>query len=505
MVATQHHRASEVGVRILEAGGNAVDAAVAAAFALGVCEPASSGLGGQTMMMLYHAPTRKRIAVDGSSRAPNRAVPGRLSPEQLRRGYASCTVPSTPATLDYALRQYGTLPLSTVLEPVIELAENGYRVTPLQRALTRRERRHLKTGSAGRLFLVDGKNSPPVGFRFRQPALAQTLRRLARYGVDDFYSGRIARAIHRDMVKNGGLIRKDDLAQIPWPIERRPIRGKYGEMSVLTMPPPGAGRTLIEMFNILMRIPGSMRDPDTPRGAIILAEVIRQAFLDRRDRPFDPNFFAQVDERTMLDPDYAAKIARRTRRRIRTHGETTHLSVMDKGGSAVALTQSIERVFGAAVATPELGFLYNNYMYAFEHTDMSHPYHLRPNAVPWASVAPTIIFRKRRPWLTIGSPGSDRITPSIAQVVQRLLGGDSLYEAIEAPRLHCSLEGKVSLEAERMGEDVPPALERYGFEVDEREAYAFYLGCVQAVQFDGKRFRGVADPRRDGAAGGPRR
>ena len=122
-----------------------------------------------------------------------------------------------------------------------------------------------------------------------------------------------------------------------------------------------------------------------------------------------------------------------------------------------------------------------------------------------ASVAPTIIFRKRRPWLAIGSPGSERITPSIVQVVQRLLGGDSLYEAIEAPRLHCSLDGKVSLEAERMGEDILPALERYGFEVDEREAYAFYLGCVQAVQFDGKRFRGVADPRRDGAAGGPRK
>jgi gamma-glutamyltranspeptidase/glutathione hydrolase len=505
MVATQHPRATAIGIEVLQAGGNAVDAAVACAFALGVCEPAASGLGGQTMMMIYDPSSRKRVALDGSSRAPHRAVPGRLAEEQLRRGHKASTVPSTPAVLDYALRNYGTLPLARILAPVAELAEEGFAVSRLQRTLTRRERLHLKSRSAGPLFLIDGKKSPPVGHVFTQPALAATLRRIARRGVQDFYTGRIARAIHADMVRNGGLIRKDDLAQIPWPIARRPIRGRYGDHVVLTTPPPGAGRTLIEMFNILTRIPESMRDLDTPRGAIVLAEVIRQAFLDRRDRPFDPNFWAQIDERTMINPDYAAQVARRTRRRVRSHGETTHLSVMDGSGTAVALTQSIERVFGSCEVTPELGFLYNNYMSAFDYTDISHPYYLRPNAVPWASVAPTVILRKRRPWLVIGSPGSERITPSIAQVVLRLLGGESLYEAVEAPRLFCSVDGVVSLEAERMPEEIPRALERYGFEVKVRDPFAFYLGCVQAVQYDGKRFRGVADPRRDGAAGGPRR
>jgi gamma-glutamyltranspeptidase/glutathione hydrolase len=505
MVSTQHHRATEVGIQILESGGNAVDAAVASAFALGVCEPAASGLGGQTMMIIFDAASRKRTALDGSSRAPNRAVPRRLSPEDIRRGYKAATVPSTPATLEYALRQYGTLPLKRILEPVIDLAENGYHISMLQRKLTLRERRHLRAGSAGPLFLIDGRKTPPAGYRFKQPALASTLRRLSRRGIGDFYTGRIARAIHSDMVRNEGLIRRDDLAQIPWPMVRKPVRGRFGPLSVHTMPPPGAGRTLIEMFNILARIPATMRDIDTPVGAVALANVIRQAYLDRRDRPFDPNFYQQVDERHMLDPDYAAKIARRIRRRIRTAGETTHLSVMDRHGNAVALTQSIERVYGACVATPELGFLYNNYMSAFEHEDFTHPYHLRPNAVPWASVAPAIIFRGRRPWLAIGSPGSERIASSIVQVVLRLLDGDSLYEAIEAPRLHCSLSGKVSLEAERMDAQIRPALERFGFDIDEREAYAFYLGCVQAVMFDGRRFRGVADPRRDGAAGGPRR
>ncbi len=174
------------------------------------------------------------------------------------------------------------------------------------------------------------------------------------------------------------------------------------------------------MINLFMSIPEKERNFDTPRGAFFLAEVIRRAFLDRRDRPFDPSFYPQVDDRKMLSEEYTRLVAKQIRRRIRTHGDTTHLSVMDKAGNVVALTQSIEKVYGSFEVAPELGFLYNNYMSAFEYTDISHPYYLRPNAVPWASVAPTIIFQGRRPWLAIGSPGSDRITSSILQVLMRL-------------------------------------------------------------------------------------
>lgn len=503
MVSTAHHRATEAGVRALTSGGNAVDAAVTAAFALGVCEPAASGLGGQTMMLLYDSASRRKIAFDGSSRAPHRALPNSLSPGDRRRGYRACTVPSTPAVLAYVLRTLGTFPLDRALEPAIELAEHGYLISPLQRALVRRERRYLKGGTAGALFLVGGKKSPSVNYNFKQPQLASTLRRLAEVGIEEFYTGRIARRIHRDMKTNRGVIRKDDLAQIPWPIERRPLTGRFGPHRVFTMPPPGAGRTLIEMLHILSNFRPKRYDPDTPRGALLLAEVIRRAFLDRRDRPFDPNFYAQVDERFMLDQEYARRVAVQTKKRIKTHGETTHLSVMDRFGNVVALTQSIESVFGACVATNELGFLYNNYMNAFDYENISHPYHMRPNAVPWASVAPTIIFRGRRPWMAIGSPGSDRITPSILQVLLRRLSGQSLYEAVEAPRLHCSLQGRVSLELGRMNGDVPAALEKAGFEIDRRDPYSFYMGCVQAVERDGKQYRGVADPRRDGSASGP--
>jgi gamma-glutamyltranspeptidase/glutathione hydrolase len=360
----------------------------------------------------------------------------------------------------------------------------------------------LKERNAGRIFLRDSRKTYPVASTFRQPVLAETLQTLSRRGIKTFYKGGIARAIHEDMRRNDGLIQKDDLAQVPRPIERRPVTCRFEGMRVMTFPPPGAGRTLVEMLNILKQFPKKRRRPGTLDGTLLLGQVIRQAFQDRDDRPFDPNYYPQTRRQRMLSESYASDQAKAIRKRIRTQGETTHLSVMDRYGNAVSLTQSIERVYGACVVTPELGFLYNNYMMAFEHQDISHPYFLRPNAVPWASVAPTIVFIGRRPWLCIGSPGSERITSSILQVLLRL-PFQSPFEAVDAPRLHCSLDGNVSLEASRMRGDIPALLERHGFTIDIRDAYSFYLGCVQLVIHENGEFIGVADPRRDGSAGGP--
>ena len=507
MVATQHHAATAAGVAMLDAGGNAFDAAVAAAFALGVCEPAASGLGGQTMVLVHDAVAGRTFALDGSSRAPNRATQDALvNPRaERRRGYRSTTVPSTPAVLDYLRETQGTLPLADLLQPAIDLAENGYRVSRLQHSLTKREAKYLRKGTAGAIFLREGRHLFRTGAVFRQPALGATLRQLAEQGVADFYLGEIAATIEADMERHDGFIRRDDLAQVPQPIERRPLTGRFFGHRVFTMPPPGAGRTLIEMMNIHQHLPENRRDSQTRAGAVLLAETIRRAFLDRADRPFDPAFYPQHAEKRMLRDDYAQEIAGAINRRYSGHGETTHLSVMDRAGNAVALTQSIENVYGSCAATSELGFLYNNYMSAFEHKDISHPYYLRPNAVPWASVAPTIVFRGRRPWLVIGSPGSERITPSILQVLIRLMHGDTPLEAVTAPRLFCSLSGCVSLEASRLRDDLPQVFEERGLTVDRREAFSFYLGCVQLVVRERNELYGVADPRRDGSAGGPRR
>ncbi|MGD8913931.1 MAG: gamma-glutamyltransferase [Candidatus Thiodiazotropha sp.] len=505
MVSTQHYLATEAGTEMLKSGGNAVDAAVAAAFALGVVEPAASGLGGQTMMLIHLADCGRKFCLDGGTRAPHRTPPGELERAEQLRGHKATTVPSTPAVLAWALQHYGTKPLEETLQPAIRIAEEGYRVSPLQHYLTKREIHHLKVHSGARLFLKNGRTTYPIGAVFRQPALAFTLRRVAEVGIEDFYQGAIARQIHDDMIANDGLIRDDDLAQIPWPVERRPLATHFSNQRVFTFGPPGAGRTLIEALNLLEQFSQSQRDPETPEGALLLANVIRKANLDRSDRPDDPTLFAQELElgEDITHLDYAKRVAKRIQTKIKTHGETSHVSVMDAEGNAVGLTQSIERVYGSFSASPELGFLYNNYMSAFEYQDITHPYYLRPNAVPWASVAPTLVFRGHKPWLTIGSPGSERIVSAILQVLLRLERGATPFDAVEAPRMHCSIKGKVSLEGTRMRDDIPTMLRRRGFDVSVRDPYSFYLGCVQLVLHENDEFIGVADPRRDGSAKGP--
>ncbi len=503
MVSTAHYSATAAGVRTLEQGGNAIDAAVAAALALGVCEPAASGLGGQTMMLVHYRASGTTVAIDGSSRAPNRAVIDSFANlrSDRRRGHLATTVPSSVATYAHVLERYGRLSWATVIEPAIVLAEEGYEVSLLQYRLTRRERKHLQSRPAGALFLQDGRRARRAGTKFVQPALAATLRRLADRGYEDFYLGETARLIHEDMEANGGILRADDLAQIPHPIEREPLAGRFRRNRLLTMPLPGAGRTLVEMLNIHQSLPRELQDIDTPEGAVCLAQTIRQALIDRRDRPFDPNLYSQVSDKQMLNRRYAQQVARQIAE-VHSPGETTHLSAMDSDGNVVALTQSIENVYGSCAASPQLGFLYNNYMSAFDYEDPAHPYYLRPNAVPWASVAPTIVLKDDTPWLAIGSPGSERIPPTILQVLHRLQGCPPLA-AVDAPRIHCSLQGVVSVEASRIATDVLTALEGAGFELNRREPYSFYMGCVQMVMNEGGRLIGVADPRRDGAAAGP--
>lgn len=222
-------------------------------------------------------------------------------------------------------------------------------------------------------------------------------------------------------------------------------------------------------------------------------------------RPYDPNCFPQATHKKMPISEYGRLDARQVHKRVRSHGDSTHLSVMDGEGDVVSRTRSTEGVFGAFAVTPELGFLYNDHMGSFEFEDVGHPYRLGPNAVPWASVAPTIAFRGGRPRLAPGSQGSERIAPAILQVLPRLRAGMSPCEAVEAPRPRCSPNGRVSLEAARMRSDLPARLRSPGFEVDIGDAFAFHRGCVRMAVGERDGCIGVADPRRDGSARGPAR
>ena len=519
MVTTAAPEATEAGVEMLKKGGNAVDAAVAAAMALGVCESQASGLGGQTMMLIYTG--EKVIAVDGSSRSPSLAHVNAIYPQDRSNGCRAATVPSTPAVLWYVHNRYGTLPWQQVLDPARQLAQEGCKITPLQHRLQKRELtefNNIESKSGAKYFLKDGQPYK-AGDVFKQPDLAELLKKISQKGIEEFYEGSIAKIIDADMRENGGLLRYDDLALIPWPIIRKPLKRRFRGVKVYTMPLPAAGRTLLFTLLMLDHLPvDTFKEINYENKKIhLLAEILRKAFLERSDRPFDPNFYPQLVKKDMLRKKYARQSIREILENVdktilstiasedELYGETTHLSVIDNKGMAVSLTQSIERVYGSKAAAAGLGFLYNNYLMDYEYSQVNHPFYLRPNKPPWATVAPTLLFLGDDLWMSLGSPGGERIISILAQFLLHVIDGNlSMEKAMKAPRLYCSLGGRISLEADRFSPGLLEFLKKKGYRVDTREPFAFYLGCIQAVlkRHTGKGFQGIADVRREGTAGG---
>jgi gamma-glutamyltranspeptidase/glutathione hydrolase len=517
MVATAFPDATEAGVEILKRGGNAIDAACAAAFALSVCEPQASGLGGQSIAIIHYK--GKTIMIDGSSRVPSLAHISKIKGDERAVGYRAATVPSTPAALAHMHFHYGKLRWRKILEPAIRIARYGYRITKLQHTIQKRELENflsIPSRSGARYFLKSGAQPYNEGDLFVQLDLAHLLEELAENGVKAFYQGEIARRIDEDMRANHGLIRYEDLAYIPWPVERVPIRRRYRDVSIATTPPPAAGQTLLLVMLMLSNIDPIFLRSETPESFHFLTETFRKAFLLRKQRPYDRNTYPQVSGQKMLNREFARELSTSIRNFIDPNlplveppsedEDTTHLSVIDSEGNAVGITQSIELVYGSKSAAQDLGFLYNNYMMALDIADPSHPYYLRPNMVPWSSAAPAIVFCKNKPWLVTGSPGSERIYSTISQFLVHMVDGSlSLCEAMLRPRLHCTIGGKLSIEADRFSPKVIEYLEKMGYKIVRRQPFDFYLGAVHAalIRLTGKGFQGVAEIRRDGTAGGP--
>ena len=518
MVSTAFPEATQAGVEMLRRGGNAVDAAVAAAFALGVCEPQASGLGGQSMAILHYQ--GKTIALDGSSRVPSLAHIDRIDKKTHRfQGYKATTVPSTPAVLGYLHFRYGKLDWLEVLQPAIKIAREGYQITQLQHDMQKRELEkflNMDSLSGAKYFLKEGQEPYEVGEQFLQKDLSGLLEHLANHGIKSFYTGEIAKQIDEDMRFNEGFLRMEDLALIPWPVERKPIRRNYRKIKIFTCPPPGAGRTLLLVLQMMKNMPSKFFKNPTPKMFHFLAETFRKGLLNHKERPFDPNIYPQLPhDKKILSLEFARNLSSSIRDDIdpalpltelfTLNNDTTHLSVMDNEGNAIGITQSIELVYGSKVAARGLGFLYNNYMSSLDTTDPSHPYYLRPNAIPWSSVAPIIAFHNNQPWLVAGSPGSERIFSAMSQFLSHIIDGNlPISEAMLRPRMHCTVGGKLSLEEERFDPAIVEYLKRAGYKIDPRESFSFYLGAIHAVlksQTNGK-FQGVAESRRDGTAAG---
>ena len=498
VVATAFPAASEAGVEMLAAGGNAVDAAVAAAWALSVCEPSGSGLGGQTVMLIHRAGDEP-VVLEGHSRAPAGASRRAVSRPAQRTGYRAATVPTTPATLEAARAKYGSLPTATVLAPAIRLAVDGYEITRLQHRQLAWCHSALAATEAGRRFLNGGAPYRP-GERFRQPRLGRALQRLATAGVQDFYDGAIADAIARDMERHGGLVTRDDLRLLGAPRVRDAISIDYRGHRVATVPRPGGGVELLFGLGVLQELDG----PDTAAWRESIALSTLAAFRRRESMP--PN---GSDGPEAEFGDEAVDAAARTRdERIlvpagvdaEEPGETTHLCTMDSDGLTVSLTQSIQSLFGAKVANDEFGFLYNNYLTTAPRRP--HPYRLRSGGAVRSNAAPTLVMAPDGGWtVAAGAAGSRRIISSLIATISAVVDrGMDLAEAVAAPRVHARLSGRVWVEHGDGQKTLLRALARRGFTVEGQRRHSYKMGAVQAVirQADGT-MDGAADPRREGA------
>jgi gamma-glutamyltranspeptidase/glutathione hydrolase len=443
------------------------------------------------------------------------AHPLEVARSKRYRGHRAVAVPRSVAALSHVLARYGRLGRREVLEPAIALAEDGFPTTALQHALAQRYRGSLRQRSAGALFL-DGDHRPwPPGTLLRQPTLARTLRRLEADGFEDFYHGAIAREIVADMERHQGFVGAADLDTAFEVSESEPIWGSFDDSQVATAGPPGGGLTLLQMLHMASSLAWEDLDLEHPAGVGRVAALVARARADRVRQRLRTGADVPGRAADLLDPANAAQAAREClepgdERRDRPGppaalgpGETTHVSAMDGEGNVVSLTLSIERSFGAAVVTPELGFVYNGYLRAFKVRNRSHPHYLRPGAPARSNAAPTILFRNGRPWAAVGSTGSERICSGIFQVLLRLRRSEP-FDAVHGPRLHATPERHVLWEEERFPRGSREALLDRGFSVESLAPYSFQLGGLQLVTRGGATFTGVGEPRRDGAATGPR-
>ena len=516
MVATAFPTATQAGVEMLRRGGNAADAACAAAFALGVCEPQASGLGGQSMVILHmHG---RALSMNGSGRVPSLGHLSRFTGDDRRTGYRGTSVPTTVAVLGRLHSRFGSLKWPSIVAPAIEIAREGYTITRLQHDLQVRELENFKrvpSRSGARCFLKDGKAPYAVGDRFKQSQLADLLEYLADFGPEAFYTGKVAETIDEDMRANGGFLRADDLAFIPWPTENAPISAMHRGLTLLTSPPPSPGRILLLIMKVLERLPLFSVRSSEPITARFLAETFRRALLEHKLNPIRHDLYDPMTDPILNGSDLVDALAGSIMRSSDSSslplvpdfqgGETTHISVMDSDGNAVGITQSINMVYGSKAAAEGLGFLYNDYLLDFETEGPAHPHFLRPNGTPLTMVCPTIIMRNEKPWIVAGSPGSERIVSAVAQFLFHVIDEKlPLCEAMRLPRLHCSTTGVLSLESDRFDPEVVAYLSRSGYQIDHREPYAFYLGAIHAIlkRQSGPGFQGVAEVRRDGTAAG---
>ena len=521
MVAAAHPLASQVGVEILKKGGNAVDAAVATAFALGVVEPNASGLGGGGFILVYTAKTKAVSAIDYREMAPLKAAPdmykmtpdGKVVDKETEVGHKAVAIPGTLAGLTLALKQHGTMSLKDVMAPAIRIAEEGYTVSKTLNAMMKDNFDKLSKYPAAAAIYLKGGLPYEVGDKIVLKDLAKSYRLIAEKGPDVFYKGEIADAIEKEM-QGKGLITKADLAAYK-PAVRTPVRGSYRGYEIISMAPPSSGGThVIEILNILEGYNMTRLGFQTPESLHVMAEAMKRAFADRAKFMADTDF-VKVPIAGLISKGYAAELRKGiSMDTVGTKipagnplpfvgsGGTSHLSVIDRQGNIVALTQTINYFFGSGVLVPGTGIMLNNEMDDF-NPQPGTSNSVEPKKRPLSSMTPTIMLKDGKPFMSLGSPGATRIISALTQIIVNVVDFRmNVQDAIEAPRIHC-MTGDIFMES-RIPKATQDALTAMGHKLNVRGAMDLYFGGAQAVMIDraSGMLKGAGDPRRDGVAVG---
>lgn len=527
MVVAEQALASQVGLDVLKAGGNAVDAAVAMGFALGVTLPYSGNTGGGGFMMVHNARTGEDVALDFREVAPRAATrdlyldaQGEVVDDMSLHTHAAVGVPGTVAGLTHALQRWGSMPLAQIMQPAIDYAENGYTVSETLAGVLQQERDNLAQWDASRaIFFKDGA---PLkrGDTLVQKDLAASLRLIARDGADAFYRGPIADKIAAEMARNGGLITRQDLADYEV-VEREPVRGSYRGFEIVTMPPPSSGGIhIVQLLNMMEHWPLQEWGHNSARSVHHVAEAMKLVYADRSEYLGDTDF-VDVPVRGLLSKDYAAELVGKIHDdrtlpaasvkpgnpQAHEGDNTTHYSVMDQHGNMVAVTYTLNTNFGSGIVAEGIGIMLNNEMDDFSaKPGVPNAYGLiggdanaiQPRKRPLSSMTPTFVLKDGKPWLVTGSPGGARIITTVLQILSNAIDYDmDPAEATAALRFHQQWTPDEIRVEQGFSVDTMDLLRQRGETVVVRPS----MGRTQTIQVRDGQLLGFSDPRNpDGAA-----
>ena len=527
MVSTQNDIATQIGIDVLEKGGNATDASVAVGFALTVTLPRAGNIGGGGFMLMHDADKNQTYGIDYRETAPTGVTAADFLDAdgekdlESRFDWPAVGVPGSVAGLHKAWEMNGTLPWADLIEPSIRLAEDGFPVSyDLAEVLTiKRDWLSLNEASLVEYYKSDGTPYAP-GELMKRPALARTFRLIAEQGPEVFYTGEIADRIVADMSKYGGHIDHEDLADYEV-IVREPLRGTYRGYDIVAMPPPSSGGVaIIQMLNILEHFPISEWQYSS-KSLHVFAEAMKLVFADRGKHLADPAYF-NSPVKALTDKEYGKALAGeidlstvltvdqgRLEAYLAAEGEespsTTHYSIIDADGNAVSNTYTLSSSFGSGLTVDGTGILLNNQIHTFSVRAgiegatgfiASEANKVEAGKRPISSQSPTMVFKDGEPFLILGSPGGSRIINAVAQLIVNVIDHDmNIADATHQPRIHHQwVPDRLEVEP-GFNPDTQEALRALGHNVE----VTFTMGSTQSIHVDGNYIFGSSDPRRPNA------